>query len=351
MPPFQRTCLKPSYSLRRQLLLGFGSSALLTIAIVVTLAGIFANEAGDTVRNRADSVLREQVKSSLVNSTHYAAERFSQRLASTEGALQLLIEATRDRIVGYPLPGWEEDRYVPFFDTEQQRNVYPLNMPPAPLDWNMTSNLVEPGDYHEHFQDRVLPRLDAAEESPVTTATGVFLMQGSCNPAQKDPEGLGYYEGCTDSNNDIESGGILQPVNTTRYFHRVSGDLVALAKPIFEAQKELLLMGVYFVNRGSGAAVYFPGQKTPNGVFVSEGCDWMNNTNPYTSKPFGTAEEIARCHPKGQNVSTREYNPLIRGWIQGVMREPEKVFWFGPFLAYDVGSRLVCASKAVFDRM
>ena len=119
----------------------------------------------------------------------------------------------------------------------------------------------------------------------------------------------------------------------------MSGDLVVLAKPIFEAHLEMFFLVFFFVNGGAGATFSFPGHTSPNGEIESEGCDWMKKINLYTNNPYGKDEEIARCHPKGQNVSTREYNPLVRGW-------------FGPYNAYGFTSaRMISDCKAAFNTM
>ena len=98
---FQQTCLKQSYSLRKQLMLSFGPSTVLTIALVVSLAVLFAILAGDRVRQEAGTVLQNQLVASFVSSSAHVAERMTYRLQREESAVQIMVESTRDRIVGY----------------------------------------------------------------------------------------------------------------------------------------------------------------------------------------------------------------------------------------------------------
>ena len=345
----QRTCLKPSYSLRAQLLLSFGSSALVTIAIVVVLAAIFASKAGDTVQSQADYVLQEQVVASFVSSSLHVAERIAAHMSSTEGALQLIVESTKDRLQGYPADGWQEDVFVPFFDTDSRRNQYPLRMPPAPLDWNITWGFGRE-DQYEHIQDRLQVNPENPRSVPITTASGVYHMQGACDPNQKDPAGLGYYPNCTAAHNDISTGGVVQPTSTNWGLHRVTGDLGALTKAIYEVQRELFLTGIYFVNAGAGSTLWYPGHVSPHALYQSQGCDWMNKTNPYTGQPFGTLEEMARCHPAGTWVSEREYNGVERPWFRRAALTPN-VYWHGPYNALDSGIRMISCVRSMFDRM
>ena len=345
--PWSAACLKPSYSLRAQLLLSFGSSALVTIAVVVMLAAIFASKAGDTVQDQADYVLQQQVVASFVSSSLHVAERLAAHMSSTEGALQLIVEATRDRLQGYPNAGWQDDAYVPFYDTDSETNQYPLRMPPAPLDWNITWNFGL-HDAHEHIRLPVDPNDSGII---ITTASGVYHMQGACDPDQTDQAGLGYYPNCTAAHNDIRTGGVVQPTTTNWGLHRVTGDLGAVTKAIFEVQRELFLVGIYFVNAGAGSALWYPGHVSPPARYRSQGCDWMNETNPYTKQPYATPEERARCHPNGTEVSEREYNALERPWFRRAVLTPDDVYWHGPFNALDTGIRMNMCVRSIFDRM
>jgi hypothetical protein len=346
---FQWTCLKPAYSLRRQLMLSFVLPAFLTIAIVVSLAVTFAHRAGVEVQDRANRVLEEQVITKFASSSSYVAEQITAYMESSQGAVQLMAEVTRDRIVGYPKPGWEEDLFVPFFDTESQSNKYPLKSPPPPLDWNITPNVNEK-NMNEHLYGR-LEYLSAAIARGISTASGVYHFQGSCDPNADDPAALGYQANCTDLNNDIDAGGILQPTSTNKWLHQKAGDLAVLMKPLFEAQPDVMLAGVYFVNSGAGSTLWYPGHKIATGAYTSNGCDWMSQTNPYTNEPFATDEEIARCHPKGEPVPVREYNPLERVWFKECVENHGEFSWHGPYNAFSGGFRMVSVCRSVFDRM
>jgi hypothetical protein len=354
---FQRACLNPADSLRRQLLLSFGLPAFLTIAFVVSLAVAFAHKAGVEVQDRAGRVLEEQVITKFVRSSSHVAEHISSYIDSVDRALQLMAEVTRDRIVGYPEPGWEDDLFVPFFDTETQRNMYPLKSPPPPLDWNITPNVndenmkehipnVEPKTVYEHFYDG-FESPSGATASGISTANGVYLFQGSCDPNEHDPVARGYLANCTDEHNNMETGGILQPTNTSKWLQQKAGDLSVLIKPLYEAQPDVMLAGIYFVNSGAGSTLWYPGHKIKAGAYTSEGCDWMRQTNPYTNAPFATDEEIARCHPEGEVVPIREYNPLERPWFRDCIENDGDFRWHGPFRAFDSGVPLVSVSSSL----
>ena len=89
-------------------------------------------------------------------------------------------------------------------------------------------------------------------------------------------------------------------------------------------------------------------QKTP---YVSIGCGWMNATNPFNNKSFATPEEIAKCHPSGQIVRQREYNPLERDWFRAFAVNAGKVTWYGPLWNKIHEPPYMRVGKGVFDRM
>jgi len=293
--------------------------------------------------------MRDQVEESLYTSSRLVSEQFDAFMVDLEGTVQLIVEAVQDRVVGYPYDGWEEDLFVPFHDMDSQTNMYPLAQPPPPMDWNITPNL-NAENAVEHGQERA-PWL--AVFPLVSTASGAYFMQGACNQSETDASAPSFYPNCTEANNDFETGGVVQPTKTNKGLYQRSGDLVVFLKALWESQKDALVVGVYFHNSGAGSQVTFPGftwsgpNKPP---YMSAGCDWMKNINPYTGDRFATDEEIARCHPKGTLVPQREYNPMERPWCQMFALNPSKVWWYGPYQVYDHGILIMTVGRAIFDR-
>ena len=63
-----------------------------------------------------------QVVANAQASSQHAADTLSKKFENLEGVVSLLGEVTRDRIVGYPREGWQNDDDVPFLDTVSGRN-------------------------------------------------------------------------------------------------------------------------------------------------------------------------------------------------------------------------------------
>jgi hypothetical protein len=267
-----QSCLKPSYSLRRQLLLSFGSTAFLTLVVVATVAAICTRIAGNTVSSRADDLLREQVRRRVVRNSHYVSETLMVYMNSLDKAVQLVTEIVQDRIVGYPEAGWEEDYYVPFFDRESARNKYPLNSSLLPMDWDIDMN-INSKNIEEHLQGRTWAKDIASSFSSRPS----YFMQGVCDPSATNAIDLTYYENCTSANNDYDTGGVIAPTTTSKGLYEKAADIGILLKPIFEAVPDLAFMGVYFYNSGAGSLVEYPGNNFPTTgqPYNSEGCEWM----------------------------------------------------------------------------
>jgi len=341
------TCLNTSYSLRRQLLLSFGGSACLTLTIVVILASIMSRSAGAQVKGKSEDVLRDQIIKHLVESSQFEADDIGAYINALEGTVQLIVEATQERIVGYPNDGYEDDRHVPFPDTESERNAYPLKSPLLPLDWDINVN-VNASNAVEHLQEK----FELADYFQLSTASGSFHIQGTCDPAVTDPTDNKYYPNCTEANNDIDTGGVVFPTSTSKWLHEKVSDLSVLLKPLYETIPGTVLLGVYLSNSGAGAMLEYPGNVRSGAAepYVSEGCDWMRETNPYTEEPFATEEEIARCHPAGTLVHQRDYNPLDRSWFKDFALHPDEVRLHGPFRAGGGGIPIITVGRAIFDR-
>lgn len=339
----KKLCLKPSYSLRWQLLLSFGSSTFICLTLVLVVSVIINLQAGKLVQERAGSVMREQVQGNLVLTTRFTAEAFTESLSQLEGVAQLVAEFVMDRIVGYPNQGWEDDVLVPFYDIVSQRNVYPLKNDPLPFDWNITLDLTNE-NAAEMLQERAF--LVDAFKDMITLSTASFFLGGACNP-DLPPENPAYVEGCPSIENALR-----EHSPTTTGLYQKSGDIGVLLRPLFESDEDVVMVGVYYVNAGAGATVLFPGHSLSNSVprYESKGCGWMRDINPHTNRRYGSDEEIARCHPPKSLVEARDYNPLERQWFHEFVKAAGDVVWYGPYLASGGHISIVSIGKAVYDR-
>ncbi|KAL7569171.1 hypothetical protein ACA910_016997 [Epithemia clementina (nom. ined.)] len=347
----QKTCLKQHYSLRRQLLASFGSATFITLMLVVIVSIIMLNAAGNLVKERSSNVMREQINSRIVETTKTTAESFAKFKENYDGVVQQVVEITLDRIVGYPESGWEDDRFVPFYDVDSQRNVYPLEVDPIPLDWQITRDVTD-----ENFE-RVFPGrkktfwLDQARNF-VSYSSGSFFMQGQCNPEITEPIHVTYYPNCTEANNDVKTGGSVRPTSTAEGLYNKSAELAILLRPLHEVNGDVFFVGVYFFNSGAGASVTYPGvyYSGVNVSYISAGCDWLRDVNTKTGAKLATEEEIARCRPKGEMVRGREYNPVEREWFREAVVNRDSIYWYGPHKLIGVDIALMTVCKAVFDR-
>ena len=350
MPPFlQRTILKPNFSLRKQLFTSFGVSAFVTLSIVVLLACVSARWSAELLKDETHDVLHAQVENNILQYNLYLANYLTEYFLYLEGAAQLVVEITQDRLMGYPQPGWEDDRFVPFFDTESQGYKYPLHNPNAIRhDWDIVVN-VNTSNAREHLINRAGPFVD---NIPISTATPSFHMQGSCDPKSNKGE-RGFVENCTAAHNNIETGGLVAPSLTTKPLFEKAADIGLLLKPIYESVSEIFLLGLYFTNFGAGVSMHFPGftQDSNDLPYKSIGCEWMENINPKTGRPFATPEEISRCHPEGTMVDQREYNPLERSFFRDFALEGDRMHLYGPNSSPDQLAPLISIGRAVFDRL
>jgi hypothetical protein len=328
--------------------LSFGASAVFTLFLVVALASITSHLAGQKVRGQSDDVMRGQVIANLAESAEFVGDTITAYLHALEGNVQLMVEATSERIVGYPNGGYEDDRHVPFKDSISGLNKYPLNSPPPPLDWNIKVN-VNLSNAEEHLQERD----GLAFAYQVSSESASYFIQGACDPSAKNSTSLRYYPNCTEANNNMETGGVIAPTDTSKWIHEKAADLVVFLKPLFESNPSILLNGVHFHNSGAGATIEYPGYVRVGNrkPYISGGCDWMREINPRSRQPFATEEEIARCHPEGTLVHQREYNPVERPWFKEFVLNSGEVRLFGPFRAYGDGLPIVTFGRAIFDRM
>jgi hypothetical protein len=340
-------CLKSTYSLRRQLIVSYGCTALCTITLVVLLATIAAIHAGDVVKEQTKDLMYDQAIEGLRGSTVESADLFSKKFEQLRGSAALLVEIVRDRIVGYPNE-YEDDQNVPFVDMETGKNKYPLRGPKLPRDFEVRSNW-SPDTIAEHAQERAAPL--ARFVGIMSTRSAQFSFQGNCNPADIDPNGPGYLENCTDANNDPSLGGVLHPVKTLAGLEQPASDISLFLKPLWESEPSAVMTSVYFHNSGAGAILSFPSFPSLTAInYTSAGCEWMRERNPYTGEPYGSDEEIARCSPAGSDVPIRRYNPMERLFCHDQVLHPEEVRIFGPYLDSVWGQWRLTVGQAVYDR-
>lgn len=343
----QRTCLRPNYSLRRQLVVSYGATAFLTIFAVVLMATIAALSAGRGVKSETRSLFTDQLIEGLHESGILTARIFSKKFNNLRTSSSLLTEIVRDRVVGYPAE-FADDRHVPFVDMETGTRQYPLKAKLLPRDWQVQSNW-RLDNLEEHTQERA--ELFKAFVGFMSTESAFFSFQGNCNPEDTVPSLPGYFPFCTDDNNNATLGGAVNPTPTLAALEQKAADIGVFLKPIWEAEPSAMQASVFFHNSGAGASVVLPSfQVDAARFYVSSGCDWMRHMNSYTNKPLGTEEEIARCSAAGTQVPIRLYNPMEREFCADQALHPGETRIYGPFLDAVWGQWRLSIGEAAFDR-
>jgi len=356
-----KTVLRPQFYLRRQLFLGFGSTASLAVLFFVCIGILSASLSGKTVMDEARFVQEDLARYALGTSARYVAETITKKFNNYETASALLREASMDRMAGYKTPEFlntsTTDVHVPFVDSLTGQAKFPLQTPDLiRLDWNISSNLQTAEDAQLHLQGRQeWYNLGAAADNinnlhTVSTSHAAYFMQGSCHPQSVN---------CTPAHNDIRTGGVLRPTTTNSFLYQKSADMVYLLKSLYEAMPDAKAVGVYFANAGAGSYVKFPAQIRPNGTFTSVGCQWMHDKiNPATGQPIGTLEEIANCHNITTSASvvfpSREYNALERPWCVRQATAPDGTpVSTGPYLdaASTIPHWVLTFGHGVYDRI
>jgi len=351
---FRRSFLNPRYPLRRQMMLTFGSVSSLTILLVVMVSIAASNWTGDAIKEESNDNVEEWVGEFTSTTSRFVAEAIAPKIMLTD-LVDLLVEVGKDRFAGYPTT--TDDSKTPFFDTQNQKYSYPLRNKPLPLDWDYSHTPNAGGNVNasnaaEHVQDR-WPWYSSTR---LSTAIAMYTMQGACNPSAtaEGTSALGYYPNCTDDNNDFSTGGVVAPTRTNEQIHRKAADLSPFLKALYESNRDLYNIGYYFGNSGAGSSIVFPHYELDSSSsYDSVGCDWMRKPNPIDESlgPIGTEEEIARCHPEGAEVGSREYNPLTRGWCRDQALQPDRVRTVGPFVNPWAAKKfwLLSTGRAVYD--
>ncbi|KAG7351000.1 Cache domain containing protein [Nitzschia inconspicua] len=345
-PILQRTCLRPSYSLRRQLIVAYGVTAFITILLVVVSATIAAIRAGDTVKDDVRELLTNQYIDSLQKSGKLTSEIFTKKWSNIHSTVSLLAEVVRDRIVGYP-DEFADDRYVSFVDYDTGERKYPLKAALLPRDWQVTSNW-NLENLEEHTQERAGLSKDLI--GVMSTESAMFAFQGNCNP-DHTPGESGYFPFCNEDFNNASLGGSVNPTVTLAPLEQKAADISVFLKPLWEAEPSAMSISVYFSNSGAGATIQFPSFGIHSAAeYQSSGCEWMNEINPFTNDPYGTAEERSRCSANGTMVPIRLYNPMERDFCADQALHPGELRVSGPYLDAVWSAWRLTVGEAVFDR-
>ena len=252
----RRFCLNPKLPLKHQLFLSFDILAILSLVFVMTVAVALAHQAGVMVKRVATDSFEEWSQDKFFLTTKVVAETMHVEFNLEEGVSALLYETTRDRFSGYPNhTGYANDLLVPFPDTVSGVNVYPIQAANLlPLDWNIdpTDPVMNP----ELFLGR-----ETWYDAPVSMFTPSIHFQGTCDPSSTDPQDVMYYRNCTDANNDLQTGGIVQPTTTFQQIHRKVSDYAPpIMKSLFEITASLETIVLFFANDGD---VSRPSQEQP----------------------------------------------------------------------------------------
>lgn len=81
----QNTCLNPRLSLRRQMFLSFGITAVIAIAAFVLIGLYTTYNSGQSVRREATKVLEDFIKYSLGRTAQYVAETMAKKFDNIGG--------------------------------------------------------------------------------------------------------------------------------------------------------------------------------------------------------------------------------------------------------------------------
>src|SRR3569623_1338037 len=178
--------IRASRYLRSLLVLRFGGLALGALVSVVLLSSIALHTAGRIVQRGSDQFMRLRVTENLLRSSQLVTDSLALYLEASKGSAEVLAQAVQTSIIGYPLEGWDGDRFMTEFTDAQGNPQYPIRMPPPLFDWqivvrnlNSTSAIDEDEvDLQERWTWLRNPEL-----RQVSTASASFFVQGICDPA------------------------------------------------------------------------------------------------------------------------------------------------------------------------
>ncbi|CAB9518466.1 expressed unknown protein [Seminavis robusta] len=331
--------MNPNLSLQRQVKTSFGLLAIFGVVSVMIFAITTTIYAGRSVQEHAQKIMRDQVLINIRQSSHMAAKTLSEEFDHLRGTTSILAELVRDRIVGYPNDGWEDDLHVPFpvqqQDSNDNNNNNNTNNPnkskPIPTQIATLTQRLE----HHSKPKRYKPPRTSTGTGLLATTSSVFSFQGNCDPSVYSPADPAYYPRCTDANNNASTGGVVFPTTTAAGLEQKAADIGIFLKPLWESRSDMITVGVHLENSAAGATVHFPAfvHRNEPDAYESIGCDWMHtNDNPLTHKPFATPAQTAKCHPAGTMVPRREFNPMEQAWCRDMALNPEKTVFVGPML-------------------
>ena len=353
LPLFHRLlCLSPNYTLKSQVILSFGTVNFVTILIVVATCIVVSYVVGENVKGiNRDAFENKLIPRLKTRTVRYLAESIEKQFMPVD-LVDIIEEAAQDRFAGYPNSLLNEtESQVPFKDSITGQNIYPVVGDPLFFDFKIQRDVNET-NYEEHVQksrwDNFISTLRAA-----STRNAKFEFQGACDPNVTDEMHPSYWPNCTSANNDLTTGGVIQPVPITEKIHDASKDLIPLIKAIYESTPQIRDLGLFFHSMGAGASFNFPAYPHDTQVtYNSIGCEWMAAANPLEPSlgPIGTPEEISRCHPEGEAVSSRAYNPMERGWCRDQALNPKKTFLDTYVDAYIKNHWLLSIGRAIYDR-
>jgi hypothetical protein len=95
----EATCLKTSYTLRKQILLSFGGAAVVTIIVVVIVSCIAVREAGEMVIDAGGELLSNQTLRKLSSTAGLITHLIANEQNMNEGAIELAVNFVRDRSI------------------------------------------------------------------------------------------------------------------------------------------------------------------------------------------------------------------------------------------------------------
>ena len=343
-------CLSPRFKLKTQLMLSFGIVNATTVGFVILVTILSTFLAADGIKNTNQQIYETKLVLDVQATTvRYIAESLEVQFMPVD-LVDMFIEVAQDRFQGYP-KSLVEDRYTPFRDSLTGDNIYPIQNVPLLMDWEVQRDVNET-NYKEH-SDQSRWNAFLQKQRATTTANGIFLLQGACDPDETDEMSPNFFPNCTTANNDVTVGGVINPDPSAGPIYRMGSDIIPFMKAMYESKPQVRDVGLYFRAMGSGAAMWFPGYPvSTQTTYESIGCEWLAEPNPLdpTLGSIGTEYEIRRCHKKGELVSGRLYSAMERGWCRDQALNPRKMFLDVYVDAFSENNWILSLGRALYDR-
>ena len=347
-----KSCLRPGYKLHTQFFLSFGVVALISISFMMLAGLLTVQTAGARINAFASDNLGAWIDSKLILTSRAFADIVHAKSEAVYGVASLLSVVTQERLLGYPNTlRFLNDTQTPFRNYyDSNVNKYPIQANELlPLDVRVVGNVNE-----SNFAE--LMREHRREWFPTDQVLNLSAMpsitfQGACVDDTQSPL---FDPACQPSQNNMTTGGSRQPTQIFETIHRrVSDYATPLLRSLYEYHGDAKLMGLYLSNDGAGATVRFPAyHRDASSFYTSIGCDWMAQPNPYDpTRPIGTPEQIAKCHPANTSVPSNEYNPLERPWCKEQALDPFHLQSFGPYRDAFTPTMLMTFGTSMYDRL